>query len=209
VLGMLTVDLREFLVRVAQNFGALLLAGGLATLLFRRFAEKGIGLFFDRQFERFRHGLQAEREALQASLQRTSFEHQTRFARLHEKRAEAIERLYGLLLNAESTLTALVQHRGPGWLSNMGASYEALKELTEFFESNRIFLSETTSNEVDAYLKHLSNVRGETSWAMGAEDGLSETDRASLAGLLAKGAELRSGLERRFRSMLGVEPDDA
>jgi hypothetical protein len=66
-----------------------------------------INHLFTRDVEKFKAGLKAdadiEIEKLKHSLEKIAVEHQVRFSKLHEKRAEVIADLYARLVDAERT----------------------------------------------------------------------------------------------------------
>jgi hypothetical protein len=86
-----------------------------------------------------------EIEKLKNSLQMVSVEHQVRFSKLHEKRAEIIADLYGRLVDAERIGDHFV--KVDSWDDEKGReSYEAtnqnLLDLYYFVEKNRLYFPE-------------------------------------------------------------------
>lgn len=78
----------------------LLVLGGTPVL--KWFVKSLIEKMLAKDLERFRASLNSEAnstiERLKHELQLVSLEHQVRFSKLHEKRAEVIAELYGLLV---------------------------------------------------------------------------------------------------------------
>jgi hypothetical protein len=110
-----------------------------------------------RQFERYKATLQAELEQsklqTQNDLQIKFFEYQTRFSLLHQRQADVIRDLYGMLGEANEYIIQLVS---PTFNVNdnthvvtTSAKYNALAEC---FVKNRIYLEEETCKKIDDLL---------------------------------------------------------
>lgn len=79
---------------------------------------------------------------MKADIARASFEHQTRFTRLHEKRAEAIAEVYRAAVEAEAaleTLTMPLKYVGTDEKASMKNAAEKINEFVDF-ERRAIFL---------------------------------------------------------------------
>jgi len=113
-----------------------------------------------RQLERFKATLQAELEQsklrTQNDLQIKFFEYQTRFSLLHQRQAEAIKDLYGLLGEAHEYIIHLVSPTfditDTAHVETTRAKYNALAEC---FVKNRIYLEEETCKRIDDLLLRL------------------------------------------------------
>jgi hypothetical protein len=83
-------------------------------------------------------------EHLKNELQLNSIEHQVKFSRLHEKRAEVIAELYGHLVEAlweaESFLSPMEWAGEPSKKEKHGAALKKLVDLYRYFDKHRIYL---------------------------------------------------------------------
>jgi hypothetical protein len=192
--------------------------GSAVYLLFRRAARKSIDAFFDRQLEKFRSELQSDRERsleeLRASLGNASFEHQTRFQRLHERRADAIERLYRTIISAERAMEARIANSSYKGVADGSSVAIAIGMLQSTFEANRIFLGADTVQQIDKYLLDLKKIDEDLFFFVLAENPegqpypVSATEQKAFQEALAGVSTLRQGLEARFRTMLGIKSGD-
>lgn len=191
------MSLVDFVQLVVALTSALTIVGGAAAVLVKLFASKAIGHFFD---------LQADK--LRASLQRAGFEHQTKFARLHEKRAETIEKLYVMLLEGEDSFARVV-HYTAGIRPDPWKAYKAIQALKEFFEPNQIFLSEQTALDVGEYLRRARGLSAEVTFWVSEDGSIDPKQRPAIVKSFEDLTAVRKALEGRFRQMLGVGRDDA
>jgi hypothetical protein len=114
-----------------------------------------------KDLEAFKAGLaSASSEAsdrLKNKLQMASLEHQVRFSKLHERRAEVITTLYGLLVEAQwagQSLVAIAEFSGEPskqekYVTAMNKSAEFFRE----FDKNRIFLPEQACQQIEEFLR--------------------------------------------------------
>ncbi len=127
--------------------------GGNATLLIVLgfLFRSVISQLLTKDVERFKTELKAQAdksiEQLKNSLQMTALEHEVRFSKLHERRAEVIEELYGRLVALQKD----AQHFaiGEGYTPDkqkQDAAYlmieSAIFDLSDFIELRRIYLPE-------------------------------------------------------------------
>lgn len=110
-----------------------------------------------RQLETHKASLQAKLEQsklqMQNDLQIKFFEYQTRFSLLHQKQAEVIKELYGLLADTNENIIHLVSPMfnvtDRKHAETTSAKYNALAEC---FVKNRIYFGEGTCNRIDELL---------------------------------------------------------
>jgi hypothetical protein len=100
----------------------------------------------------------AEIERLKNSLQMTALEHQVRFFKLHEKRAEVIAELYRRLVEAKESARLSVLTGGPKDRSGALDKLVELKKLQIFIDKHRIYFPE----EMCALLDKFSGVLRKT-----------------------------------------------
>jgi hypothetical protein len=137
--------LKEVLVALGGNATLLLVLGFLARSLLQTWLAKDV--------ERFKAGLQREAsselerlkcelrsqadvsiEQLKSRLQQAIIEHQVRFSRLHERRAEAIEQLYSRACDLELEAARYASTLGRGGSEQDGTEMyqQVLKKLFDF-----------------------------------------------------------------------------
>lgn len=111
-----------------------------------------------KDLERFRASVSSEAnsaiERLKHHLQLASLEHNVRFSKLHEKRAEVIAQLYGLLVEASWSASSFVSPvesgEGPSRQEKFVASINAFAEFFRFFDKNRIYLPSTLCKQLES-----------------------------------------------------------
>jgi hypothetical protein len=125
--------------------------GNAALLAVLAFAGKSLlEKLIARDTKRFESDLKAKSdfaiEHLKSELQLKTIEHQVRFSRLHEKRANVIAELYGHLVEtlweAESFLSPMEWAGEPSKEEKHRIAMEKLVEFFRFFDKHRIYLPE-------------------------------------------------------------------
>lgn len=92
-------------------------------------------------------------EKFKVDLQLAAFEHQTRFTKLHERRAEVIAHLYRLIVQAERSLRHVAhpfEYSGDpsrGELTQI--AYDNGRAFSDYFEEHRILLSDDLCRQLD------------------------------------------------------------
>lgn len=171
------------------------------------------GLFnhiLSRDLDKFKMELQAshdkEIERFRADLRAVAFERETRFARLHERRAEVVAELYRRLVNVESAYTSLTEDAvyesgHPATSYPTQESQKATSEVTydffKYFTENRIYFDEALCKNIDELIEKLDAI-----W----ETRIHEFDYPK-AWQITKDdiPPIRKKIEKRFREMLGVK----
>jgi hypothetical protein len=107
-----------------------------------------------KEAEEFKIRLQSdanvEIEKLRASLQQTATEHQIRFAKLHEKRAEVIAELHAQLIEAQSHVGRFIFRDARD--KELGAEVNTkMWNLFRFIRLNRIYLPESVCELLHAF----------------------------------------------------------
>jgi hypothetical protein len=96
---------------------------------------------------------------LEADLRRAAFEHETRFARLHEKPAKIIADLYRLLMVAFREVEHFVHPMHwtgePSKEEQYLTAMNALAEFARYYDQRRIFLPHELSERLDAFARAL------------------------------------------------------
>ena len=98
-------------------------------------------------------------ERLKTELQLTTIEHQVRFSKLHEKRAEVITELYGYLVEAlweaESFLSLIEWNGEPTKKEKHSEANKKLVELYRYFDKNRIYIPKEICSSLDSLVKNV------------------------------------------------------
>jgi len=118
-----------------------------------------------RDIEKYKLSRETELERFKADLQKTSFEHQTRYQNLHVKRAEVIAELYRLLVQAEHDAISLANpfqnSAEPSQNEKRVQAYKSGTMLFEFFEQNRIYFKQESCERVSSFINGLYNALSE------------------------------------------------
>ena len=96
-------------------------------------------------------------ERLKHELQIVAHEHQVRFSKLHERRAEVITSLYALLVEAQwsaQSFVSVVEWAGePPKQEKYATAMNKFAEFFREFDKNRIFLPESVCLQLDEFLQ--------------------------------------------------------
>lgn len=154
-----------------------------------------------RDIETFRKKLEIER-----------FEHETRFARLHERRMEVIAELYRQLVHAERAFSSWVhplQMAGEPSKEEKGqAAVEAANRFRSYFLEHRIYLEPGLCDEIAAFDRTLYETYVDLT-TYDPDDPRETRDhldawRTSWNTVSSRVPELRQSIENRFRELLGI-----
>ena len=112
---------------------------------------------YQRALEQLKSELARSTERVRSQLAAVSFEHQTRFSRLHQNRVEVISELYRKLVRAEVAFSTAVRlfRAGPSKQEIEDATRQdgeaaaaAINELLAFFRENRIWLDPSLTAKI-------------------------------------------------------------
>jgi hypothetical protein len=156
----------------------------------------------------------AEIERLRSSLQMTALEHQVRFSRLHEKRAEVIAELYQHLIDASFKAQRFSLTMGPASRSDASKQFEELHRLDAFIQKHRIYFPVDVCGLLEEFFRTLRETVVKVSVYGSTERPATDEEWER------KNAALRSAyttfetelpqallaLERAFREILGEAP---
>jgi hypothetical protein len=148
---------------MAQNVSTFGVGTGILAFLVRSLVVN----FLNRDLEAYRsklnEGLEAHKsaltkdvEAFKSTLELVSIEHQIRFSKLHDKRAQVIQDLYVKLVRLDTAMHSVLkmfQTEGEPNIDEKIALYFKLhNELIEFFLPNRIFFGKDTCRVINDLL---------------------------------------------------------
>jgi hypothetical protein len=152
----MNVDWQTVLSTVVVGVGGTVAVSGAAAWLFKTAIREWIA----RETEAFKTQLRTdadiEIEKLRHSLQMTATEHDVKFARMHEKRAEMIEivyaRLTDLYWSAERFVITSENNPLPQKAEEVARLRETFFEVFSLVEQRRIFLSQYVCELLDRHL---------------------------------------------------------
>jgi hypothetical protein len=167
-----------------------------------------------RDVERYKAALTAahsvEIERLKADLRAVAFEHETRFARLHERRIEIVSELYKKLAIAEDAFQDVLHPIQAGTSDDHNRRIrKAGGQATEFFtffNENRVFLDDRLCGLILTLKEKLRRISAEFAGAFDLMEGAPTGEQWSDAWKLFSTdvPPLRSEIERRVREMFGA-----
>lgn len=158
-------------------------------------------------------------ENFKTELQLNTFERQTKFSKLHERRAQVIEEIYRKLLNVLSDLVMLknsiqlAESKSKEIDDAVTKTYETIREFMDYFNGNQLYLPESLCTKiivlyVDVSQVHLNllSIRENKKSVMNDKiqnkrywDELAQTSTV----LADKITPLIKEIEREFRNLLG------
>ena len=180
---------------------------------------------FDLGLEKYKASLQKENEVHKSELSKQSLEHQIKFSKLHEDRAEKIKILYSKVIELEQSLIyATTYLQGPEFISDTKRDNDCmdnLRGLIAQLDLDRIFFTTITISKFDSIIKEswdiifqMKTVRIEASTAnQMALDGypipnsyLSNADKWQKAFERTQNEfkNLKEDLANDFRNLLGI-----
>lgn len=145
-------------------------------------------------------------EKFKVDLGQSAFEHQTRYAKLHETRTEVIAELYKRLARTQAAFESLmaihVPTGAPRYDERIQAAAKNYNELQSYWIENRLYFSD----EVGAKLDGLYNEYAKTFYAviLPRPDGPDSKDWIELFEKITKVLKgVQKDVENDFRQMLG------
>jgi hypothetical protein len=156
-------------------------------------------------------------EKYRAGLKSEGYEHEVRFARLHERRVDVVAEMYGRLVRAEEAITAYVHPLelagGPSKDELSVPAQESYDAFVSHFKENRIWFDRDLEAQVDDYMARLHQAgisftlyrrhegrRLEESYFEKWGEAWNVVDKET--------PPLRRAIEGRMREMLGVVDAD-
>ena len=145
---------------VVTNVGTTLVSGGVVVGAAAWIVKTGITKKLTRDLEAFKTRLTAdadiEIERLKSSLQVTMLEHQVRFSKLHEKRAEVIAELYArivrLFWNSRRFVLTSEYGSSPSQQEEYGKAQTEIWDFVVFAETNQIYLPDRVYASLETFI---------------------------------------------------------
>ena len=158
-------------------------------------------------------------EKFKADLQLSAVEHQVRFSKLYERRAEILAELYELLVKATwetSRFTSLMQWEDdPDKKEQYRTAMNAIAAYFRFLDQNRIWLPSDICEPLEEFAKALRKPTIELDTYLSIENPTAQTlqdlrNAWKEAWELVENdiPKLRKAIEERFRSILGASDQD-
>lgn len=173
-----------------------------------------------KDIEGFKATLKSESEVasqrLRHDLEKATIEHQVRFSKLHEKRADVIAELYGLLVQAYwdiSSFTSPMEWEGePKKQEKYATAMNASADFYRFFDKHKIYIPEKLCDQIDGFAQEMRGKAIGFGVYVQHEDGalpdhvLKEKHEAWIGGwkyFKEQAPKARNALENEFRDILG------
>ena len=140
----------------------LALGGNAALLAVLGWLSKSlVSQLLAKDIEGFKVALQSESEAatqkLRHDLEKATIEHQVRFSKLHEQRAQVIAKLYKLLVEAHwksSSFVSVIDWEGePNKQEKYNIAMKSVGDFYQFFEKQRIYLPEELCEDINELIE--------------------------------------------------------
>jgi DNA phosphorothioation-dependent restriction protein DptG len=161
------------------------------------------------------HWLDKDITSYKAKLQAAAVEHQVRFTKLHEKRAEIISELYSKLDEAHRALRSFMNPIQ--WVNDLPTSEKeeiaekGTNDLIRYYSPNKIWLPEDTCALIEEIIKqihdawHTYQVYAKN-WSSTSQEARPDTKKwiTSFEIVSEKIPVIRKELEIEFRKLLGV-----
>jgi hypothetical protein len=181
---------------------------GVALAVVGYFLRGVFGQLLSRDLEKFKAELSAkhdiEIERLRNDLRIAASEHETRFTRLHETRAETIAELYARFVRAHEAFGAYLNFTKDSPVKPEDAE-KCAREFASYFNDKRIYFEEELCRSIDeaiqkfvkvyvwtgAYPQEMTDSKAK--WAEAAEHFNSHFP------------SIRTEIERQFRELIGVK----
>lgn len=190
-----------------QNLGAFAIASGLLAWLVKKLIDQSL----KRSLQAFEADLKrrndVEIERLRSDLRSASFEHETKFARLHETRAEIVAELYKRLVQTEDAINTLLSPGQPAVQEDREVQFHQVGDLWRFFDERQIYFDEELCELMD---KQRQNLTESAVYFLSPElvrdpsGQFVEPVQTRLDELVKSIPAIRHAIERRMREMLGV-----
>jgi len=185
---------------------------GIGTGILGLIAKNLFSQFLSRDLEGYKAKLQAEHsreiERLKADIRTTAFEHETRFARLHDKRVQVIAELYKLLAQTATAFETWIAplSLAPKPLAEMAKdAANAANAFFEFFDQNQIYLDEKLCSLI-LQMREVFN-RAWANFGAGFEKPRPKEWMETWEAFQRDIPPLRIEIERRVRALLGVKAE--
>jgi hypothetical protein len=194
-----------------QNLGVWAIAVLGLVYLLRKIFEKWLSQDLESFKARLRASHDAEIERLRADLRAVAFERETRFARLHELRAEVIAELYKRLVWAHTSLLEFIQPiQQGGEKQRKERGRKAADNTNKFFahfHENYIYFDQSLCSVIETLEEKFRRTWAEFAIFPDMKPASAREWADAWKSFSQDVPPLRHEIEKRFRRMLGVEDE--
>src|SRR5207248_315994 len=147
-------------------------------------------------------------ERYKAGLKMASYEHEVKFARLHESRAEVIAEIYSRLTELISNAEIYLQPGSAPQHTHENETGECIQGLRGFFEKNRIYLQEDICHLIDHLLSTIRDFYTERLVLTASRQHTEDDQKLWAAGVIGGIQEdARRGASNSKAARRGIEKD--
>lgn len=181
-------------------------------------AKKIIDKYLEHGLEKYKADLQLDTEKYKSELKRIELEHQIKYSKLHEERAQTIKELYSFLIDLQKHLILFTTpFQGQDWTTDTereNDTKEVFERINQFFLKNRIYLSLPVCDKIQGILTdswgiivQMSVTKRSAQYnTTGPEKAQSLKEWQSLYSKIGKEIDTaRLSLEDEFRKIIGAE----
>lgn len=134
-----------------------------------------------------------------AQLDQFSFEHQTKFSSLHQKRAEVVAETYSLIRDVYNRVCDYAACDG-NTPENRDCVYESISNLTNYYPRRRIFINRKVAAKIDRLRTDLEYIAKEVE-----AEGREYSPTNMYERIYGQASEALTDLEIEFRALLGED----
>jgi hypothetical protein len=196
------MDWADILKTLGTNSILLVVLGFVARSIFTAMLSKDV----DKYRMQIQANYEKEIERLKADLNRQAAEHQIRFSKLHEKRAEVIAKIYELIVEAEEKCRLLIAKPPISTSDELSSKLtEITMNLDPYLRRNKIYLDSELCSKLECFEQKLIKVGGgfAISKTLADPDERKEMVNMAVKEYHEKLPEIKEELENRFRILLG------
>jgi hypothetical protein len=188
-------------------------AGAIASIVI--FLGKTlVNQILSRDIEAFKAGMQKdaalEMERLRSELQKAAFEHQVRYSKIYDRRAEVIAHIYKLIAETHN-IARTISSDGtravfPSSSTDVAELAKKTNELFIYFRAHKLYLDKALAEDIAKFLGNTIRVAGEHWQAQGQSAEQQQMGaRITSAVNIEETSEILLGrIENKFQEMLGV-----
>jgi hypothetical protein len=136
-------------------------------------------------------------------LQRRSIEHQVRYAALHERHANVLGHLHGLVVMAERTFPAWALPGSAESLNKiMGKWMDAMRELDYYYREHALWLDRSVCDRLDTFLEEYTGLAEEMTKVVVSEE-LPDAGDPDILTQLKQDPEIGAAYVENFEAVMG------
>lgn len=191
---------------IIKIIGIFIVAAGTIAGLIIWIAKKIINHSFSIDLEKFKADLKIE-----------AAKDRIRYEKMHNKRAEVIERLYKKIVRAYRALHSymhIFQRTGDSTEKEKGEkAAKAANDFTDYFEENRIFIEESLAKRIDDLSKKFKEAWNNFDLSRYLRESKNSSSdyvkkwEEAFNGIDQDANRIKKTIERKFRKIIGIEND--